>query len=57
MTINLILVFFFQQEKMITFVSAMIGKQAFFVAVVGYVQEIKDAVSTNFPFYKKATDR
>ena len=27
------------------------------LAVVGYVQEIKDAVSTNFPFYKKATDR
>ena len=33
------------------------GDQSFFVAVVGYVQEIKDAVSTNFPFYKKATDR
>ena len=57
MTINLIPVFFFQREKMITFVSAMIEKQAFFVAVVGYVQEIKDAVSTNFPFHKKATDR
>ena len=42
---------------MITYVSAMIEKQAFFVAVVGYVQEIKDAVSTNFPFHKKATDR
>jgi hypothetical protein len=42
---------------MTTFGSAMIEKQAFFVAVVGYVHEIKDAVSTNFRFHKKATDR
>ena len=42
---------------MITFVSAMIEKQAFFVAVVAYVQENKYAISTNFPFHKKATDR
>ncbi len=39
---------------MITFVRAMIEKkQAFFVAVVGYVQEIKDAFFTNFPLLKK----
>lgn len=42
---------------MITFVSAMIKKTSVLCAVVGYVQEIKDAVSTKFPFHKKATDR
>lgn len=57
LTINLIPVFFFQREKMITFVSAMIKKTSVLCAVVGYVQEIKDAVSTKFPFHKKATDR
>ena len=45
MTINLIPVFFFQREKTITFISAMIEKQAFFVAVVGYMKEIIDAPS------------